>query len=229
MRNRTKDKKCPICKQLTPWLTTFNHAPYNEEWNDSYCLGCIWALEKDYRIPGLERVKLCAQCGEIFPVKHLHIHKKIATTGYGFCQPCLDQLIDEHSITCTECGDKTVYYPYHTPTVCDNCYTKNPFHRTVYQHNFRAKTLGLPATLTAQQWEVTILHFNNKCAYCQQRPYQVLEHFYPLAVKKGTTADNCLPSCSRCNGMKSRKHPNDFEQFFPVENIARIKAYFASL
>lgn len=226
---RAKDKVCPLCHENTARLVQFNHAPYNEKWNGAYCLGCIWALEKDYKIPGLERVRMCAECGEVFPLKHIHNHPKIETTGHGFCQPCLEKLIIQNSITCKVCGNTTPYYPYHTPTVCDNCYVKHPLHTTVYQHNFRARMQGLPATLTPEQWEYTLQHFNQKCAYCQQRPYQILEHFHPLALKKGTTVDNCVPSCNRCNNKKSRKHPDQFEHLFPDENIKRIKAYFASI
>lgn len=229
MRNRIKDKECQYCKQPTAWLIAFNHPPYNEKWNKLYCLGCIWAMEKDCRIPGLERIKFCAECGELFQIKDLHNHPKISTTGYGFCLDCLNKLIDANSIVCEICGDKTIYYPHYSKTICDMCYTKHPLHATVYAHNFRAKSVGCPATLTPEQWERTLHHFNNICAYCQSRPYQVLEHFYPIKLGKGTTIDNCLPACNRCNKLKNSKHPDKFKHLFPTENMTRIQAYFNSL
>ncbi len=68
----------------------------------------------------------------------------------------------------------------------------------------RAKEKGLPHTLTLKEWLETIDHFEGRCAYCQERfSYEHLEHFFPLAGNRfGTTADNCVPSCRRCNRYK---------------------------
>jgi 5-methylcytosine-specific restriction endonuclease McrA len=71
----------------------------------------------------------------------------------------------------------------------------------------RAEKLGLPATLTLEQWITTLNHFQWKCAYCQG-PYTLIEHFIPLAHGKGTTADNCVPACHKCNSQKGTYHPS---------------------
>jgi 5-methylcytosine-specific restriction endonuclease McrA len=62
-----------------------------------------------------------------------------------------------------------------------------------------------------------------KCAYCGVRPYRVLEHFIPIGLGGGTTADNVLPACSRCNSTKSLYHPQDALQY---DVIKRITIYF---
>lgn len=70
----------------------------------------------------------------------------------------------------------------------------------------RAKNFGQPATLTLDQWLAVLNHFDRKCAYCQAKPYEVLEHFIPLSVNSlGSTAvENCVPSCRGCNVKKGR-------------------------
>jgi hypothetical protein len=78
----------------------------------------------------------------------------------------------------------------------------------VHGNNLRAMGQGLPGTLTVSQWLETIDYYQHKCAICQTRHYQVLEHFIPLALGlKGTTADNCIPACSECNRVKGNLHP----------------------
>lgn len=65
----------------------------------------------------------------------------------------------------------------------------------------RARREGLPATLTEEQWEEALEHFNHVCAYCGKHPWRCVEHATPLPPG-GTTIDNCVPSCSMCNSLK---------------------------
>jgi len=81
----------------------------------------------------------------------------------------------------------------------------------------RAISIGLPATLTVEQWERSIESFDGLCAYCEERSYAVIEHFIPLSspTSPGTTIGNCVPSCFSCNTQKGNRHPDD------VPNILR--------
>lgn len=79
--------------------------------------------------------------------------------------------------------------------------------KKVSNHNARAKNVRLFATLTLEQWLETLEHFNWKCAYCKTGKYELLEHFIPLNHGKGTTKDNCVPACSKCNSLKSAWNP----------------------
>jgi 5-methylcytosine-specific restriction endonuclease McrA len=62
----------------------------------------------------------------------------------------------------------------------------------------RAKMLNAEATLTLVDWLTTLELFNWQCAYCQSKPFQVMSHVIPLP-HGGTTPENCVPACSRCN------------------------------
>jgi 5-methylcytosine-specific restriction endonuclease McrA len=105
---------------------------------------------------------------------------------------------------------------------------------TLLQHLRRAEKLGLPATLTMEEWEEATEHFEGMCAYCQEKPWQVLEHFIPLGLGGGTTSDNCVPACRSCNNAKGSYHPLQLPlNIFPgapgltrVDNgLERVQAY----
>jgi putative transcriptional regulator len=57
--------------------------------------------------------------------------------------------------------------------------------------------------LTSDEWKQTIADFNGLCAYCQEREYDLMEHF--IAQSKGGIihVGNCLPACDYCNKRKS--------------------------
>jgi len=69
-------------------------------------------------------------------------------------------------------------------------------------NNARTRKLGLPSTLTAEQWRRTLDLFEGKCAYCEF-PAQCLDHYIPIRFGGGTTWANCVPSCLGCNSSKA--------------------------
>jgi hypothetical protein len=73
----------------------------------------------------------------------------------------------------------------------------------VSQQNFRAKSLGLEATLTYEEWVDTLNRFNGMCAYCLTNFFVAMDHLIPVMIGGGTTKDNCLPVCKRCNSSKA--------------------------
>jgi excisionase family DNA binding protein len=97
----------------------------------------------------------------------------------------------------------------------------------VEYHNERARKLGLPATLSLEDWLKTLQQFQWSCAYCAQ-PYEVLEHFIPLAMQSETSKTNCLPSCLSCNHKKQGSHPGALT-WLPPSTLLYIRSYFASL
>jgi hypothetical protein len=144
-------------------------------------------------------------------------------------------------IECQLCGKE--YTRGGKLNLCGECATKEMVReaRQVWNNRNWAEHCNLPATLTLQQWLTTLDHFAWKCAYCQERSYEVLEHFIPMLLRDidiqfyreigGTTARNCVPACHQCNSRKGRNSPihiwNGFKQgMFPsVEMIARINRY----
>lgn len=95
-------------------------------------------------------------------------------------------------------------------------------------HRGRARDLGLPATLTLAEWIINRHHFNDLCAYCQQRPGNVVEHFIPLTLGGGTVASNVVPCCGSCNRKKRNTHPDKIKTI-PRVDIERVREYLNSL
>jgi 5-methylcytosine-specific restriction endonuclease McrA len=139
------------------------------------------------------------------------------------CPECADKA--EFSVTCVIC---TVSQPSLSFTerdfVCRSC---ENIQKLVDLNNSRARVLKLPATLTTKQWGKTIRYFDNKCAYCSG-PYECMEHYLPVLLKGGTTPDNCVPACYKCNTIKKDRHPDTLDNLFPAENLARIREYLGS-
>jgi hypothetical protein len=65
----------------------------------------------------------------------------------------------------------------------------------------RAEEVGEPATLTFIEMQAAVAHFDEQCAYCGL-PWYLIEHATPLGRGAGSTAANCLPACTACNGLK---------------------------
>jgi 5-methylcytosine-specific restriction endonuclease McrA len=62
----------------------------------------------------------------------------------------------------------------------------------------RARMLQAEATLTLIDWLTILELFDWKCAYCLEKPFQVMSHVIPLP-SGGTTPENCVPACYSCS------------------------------
>ena len=73
----------------------------------------------------------------------------------------------------------------------------------------RARINSLPDTLTIEQYDENLDHFDYKCAYCECEltpDNHHMEHVYPISRGVyGTTKENCIPSCDSCNSSKHAK------------------------
>lgn len=109
-------------------------------------------------------------------------------------------------ITCLLCNAPTSIN--HIYGLCLDCKQKNINEiQRVKAQLYRARKAGTVATLTPAQWIHTLQSFRFLCAYCQVKPYEVLEHSIPVSKGGGTTQENCIPSCLQCNLQKAAIHP----------------------
>jgi 5-methylcytosine-specific restriction endonuclease McrA len=175
------------------------------------------------------RISPCADCGQLFKQNELQSGslKPRSHSYWQLCLHCVEQLRAKYTRCCSLCGSNYIADRLHDKDLlCEKCYSPRlqPEVRRVVAHNERARDLGLPASLTLQQWLETLEYFGWKCAYCSSA-FQSLEHYLPLSMDGGTTAQNCLPTCKSCNSRKHDLHPDAFGKLFPAENMARIRAY----
>jgi len=70
----------------------------------------------------------------------------------------------------------------------------------------RSKVVANRHSLSYEDWDKCLEHFNNECCYCGCRNTKLeQEHFVPVFDDGSYTTDNILPSCGVCNRSKSAK------------------------
>lgn len=68
---------------------------------------------------------------------------------------------------------------------------------TITSALLRARSAGNPASLTDVQWQRTIAHFDNLCAFCGLG-WEVVAFVLPLENGGGAVQGNCVPACRAC-------------------------------
>ncbi len=111
-----------------------------------------------------------------------------------------------------------------------NRYAKTPKGRVTHVRR-RARVRSLPDTFTAQEWQMCLRYWRNRCAYCGEQKPLSADHFIPLASPDcpGTIAENMLPACKSCNSSKQHRDPVEWlSERTPdyIEIFGQIAAYF---
>jgi 5-methylcytosine-specific restriction endonuclease McrA len=97
---------------------------------------------------------------------------------------------------------------------------------------YAARKLGLPDTLTPDQWRFALDYFNGCCAACGRQLKDLfgthraaMDHWIPLVNPscKGTVADNIVPLCHGINGCNNSKGEKEAPQWL-VERFGKRKA-----
>lgn len=89
----------------------------------------------------------------------------------------------------------------------------------------KAKVKQLPRTLTVNQWQQALDHFNYECAFCGMTAEEHVksfgtrieqEHFIPVDKGGEYTHNNIIPACKSCN---SSKWKHDFFEWYPQQEF----------
>ena len=120
----------------------------------------------------------CAGCKGMFAFMKLRLPWTPGNSG-AMCRACLEQDEERHA--------------------------ERLARRSIKSALTRARDCGLPARLTEAEWERTLAHFDNRCAYCGESDWYVVEHVMPLDLGGGTTVWNCVPACYGCNSNKKSR------------------------
>lgn len=88
----------------------------------------------------------------------------------------------------------------------------------------RARKKNLPDTLTENQLDGVLEFFDYKCCICDDK-YEHMDHFIPLKVEKaGTTLENIVPMCSKCNISKRDRNPFEWIKTKPKQERERFNS-----
>lgn len=124
-----------------------------------------------------------------------------------YCPSCTLKRAKAHIFKCSFCNREcfTKDRPDQRFNICSDCWSDYipSEQRRLKNHLARAKRAGTQATLTLKEWVESIKFFGDKCAYCQETHFEVMEHILPISKGGGTTIQNCLPACTRCNNSKA--------------------------
>lgn len=154
--------------------------------------------------------KMCGKCYR----KHIHAVKHPKQQGY-----------------CIDCGIAIETKRHITRKKrCNSCYTKwkrasspayvkkekdrqNRYYSTEKGRESRRSTVrkrrailaNVEATLTKEEWQEILKHFDYKCAYCKSAKKIEMDHVFPISKGGTHTANNVVPACRKCNSSKGNK------------------------
>jgi len=158
----------------------------------------------------------CSDCGDPLGKKHKS----------GMCKSC-ELKTKKISIACQKCGD--VFIGDKRSKYCETC-KKNTLPSLLdaircFNQRVRAKAKGLSVDFRPRDWRSVLRDFGNCCAYCGGVKELQQDHFVPLAKGGGSTRNNIVPACERCNSKKSDSDPREW---LPREKYERIANYLQS-
>ena len=88
--------------------------------------------------------------------------------------------------------------------------------KKVTRQRARAAERGLGHDLTNDDWSGILEAYRWACVYCGATKRIVMDHFHPVCLGGGTTRDNVVPACWRCNSEKSRMTPERYFASYPL-------------
>lgn len=239
-------KECTSCKEVLP-RDSFHNRKASPDGKVPRCKDCVAQYKREHRKKNPEKFarkstryydlppdkRNCRLCGEIKHVDNFYVDNSRAR-GYSYeCKPChagyktklrednYDAYIDNRRRWAEENRDRLREQ--------QKRYQEN---RRVNEARRRARKKALPDTLTQEQAGMVFDNFEGKCAVCAD-PAEHLDHFIPLATGHGgTTYENSVPLCQRCNTSKRARNPfewaaglNELER----ERFDRLVMYLAEL
>ena len=181
---------------------------------------------------------ICPECQAIitrrdrFSNHHPDIAKELPNHVLGdeACEPCGWIRIARFKRTCQKCS--IVFYAYSgdvSQSICSECipFSEDVERQRIKPHNGAARKHGRQGTLTIEQWLQTIRDFDYKCAYCQEKRFDTLDHFIPFRYGGDTSSLNCVPACHSCNASKGPYHPDSRAGGVQHDKLERVRTYLA--
>ena len=157
-------------------------------------------LLEDWNISALRENKnhLCSYCG--------YVNQVMYEVGWQYlCYDCAIRNYSTHHFICSICGcsfENKHYSSEEKELLCKDCkkrYLKE--YSSVYNNNKRTERLGLHSNLLLCEWIDIIKMYSGKCVYCGGT-YNDMDHIIPVSKGGGTTKNNVVPSCRKCNLRK---------------------------
>ena len=153
-------------------------------------------------------MKVCNKCGveKPFTKEYFYTENRNVSGLSGMCKECRAKTKKEWKENNKE--RFTLYHKKHYDNNREKC--------GMNIRKYKARKRSLVHTLTYEQWEETLKHFDDSCAYCGEIGRMDQEHFVPVSRNGEYTKNNIIPACSRCNNSKSNKN---FEEWYLMQDF----------
>lgn len=189
-------------------------------------------LALDASVRNAIRLEVCGLCREFFPEHEVMTLRGSVEYPYvledDVCLQCMPRAVNYYRAECPLCGivghSAGDFYSRGVCPMCHEQYLWQPDECVrVSKQLTRARKNGLADTLTIAEWIQTLIDFGRRCAYCGG-PYKLMDHYIPIRLGGGTTAQNCVPACVACNFSKERDQPTRVSQ----QRLEEVGAYLAN-
>jgi 5-methylcytosine-specific restriction endonuclease McrA len=141
------------------------------------------------------------RCGKCMKVQHIDYYSKSSKKRDGrntVCKGCVKKYQSKNFANLSE--NKRLWK------------VSNPKKVLLSVQRRRSRMKYLPDSLTDDEYNMTLIHFGNKCALTGIETKLDMDHAIPLSVGHGgTTFQNCYPLSSQLN--QSKNNNNIFEWF----------------
>lgn len=182
-------KPCPKCGEELP-LSAFSKDSRTPTGLKSWCKLCMKASRKEYR-----KREECLAHYRQYQRRYRKEHPEVQDWHRRYLREYRKDHREEERNRCRK-------------------YRNTPKGREMYrraEQRRRTQKVGLPATLTDNEWLVALAYFDDRCAYCGASEALLhQEHIVPLSVGGGYIAANIVPACKRCNSSKGTKALEDW-------------------
>jgi len=123
-------------------------------------------------------------------------HRKQAENNPGILQRNIDNTNKWRD------KNKERYNKYQTTYQMNKYYTNAAFRLSEIIRKHKRRGSG---TLSTQDWQDTMMYFNNACAYCGKTENLTMDHVVPISKMGSTEKFNIIPACLSCNTSKHNK------------------------
>lgn len=141
-----------------------------------YCCSCLSDLYHSY---AMRNHKKCSHCENMYLVLRDEYDELVSSVGSFICPSCRKDISDEKIRS--DIAKKEKY--------------------KVTSQNSRTQKFNLVSDLSISEW-MDLLDFHEwKCVYCGGE-YTDMDHVVPVLHGGGTTKNNVVPACRKCNSKK---------------------------
>lgn len=149
----------------------------------------------------------CVICGT--KNAELKYSRKMCPTCYTRAIQGNQPRVRKYTGPCIECGSLTSTSGRFYSKMCRRCYGVKDDRTRLDDARRKARIAGVEDTLTAEQWQKVLRHFEYCCVYCDKdiKDSYTIDHVTPISTGGGNVISNVVPCCLSCNGRKGNGPP----------------------